>query len=673
MKKRLSMTVKQHPVLCLILFVQIVILLYLNLFKLDHFLGYDCSVYYLQAIEMWKQRTMFPSNWVYQTTLLLDSPVILAAPLYGLFNNIFVAYGVSISILSCIFFIVVEGIMKRLGMTVRAKLIAVVVLLTPFAGNSDASNNLSYYPMMYFAHGAYIFKITIIFLIYETFLMIDQQESTVIQKVSIICSVVACLFCGFSSGIYILIFGIMPVVGYYILRGIYKDRWKNYGFQEVFFLIACSIAQFAGKMLAKYWIGFESRDSQTIWVSLEKFWEDLQSIFLGWLKLMGALPVSAEVPVLSGEGIGFAVRMGICFIVTVGSVVLIKNKVARHEEKFIFWSVILALNILIFVPIYTTYGAPIFEERYLIPVFIIVSLFFATWLDQQNDAINHSFRRVSVVLSMLCLIISNVSCYRMIFASQNQFDVMKQIKDKIADSGAEVVYVIGSDLGILGRNMRVVDTSKIYKYSDDGVSPHHWGDYTYYDENSEYTGQTLLICTSTTFEQLPQYYTARCLEVDQVDNICIYESQQNIFDFASGLYDDQYNIDFPYTPNIRLSEHGRLTSDGIFVTDGTEEYALWGPYYVIEKPGIYDFTLKYVVENYANGIGNSVGIFDVAINNGQSILQQADIAVNATSITLKDVEITDEMVGSPLEYRVYTSKGASIEIKSIDIMNKRVR
>ena len=87
--KNLFMQAKQHPILSLILLLQVLVIVYINLFRLQYYIGYDCSAYYLQTIEMWRQKTLLPNDWSFQTTLCWDSPAILAMLFYGLTGNIF--------------------------------------------------------------------------------------------------------------------------------------------------------------------------------------------------------------------------------------------------------------------------------------------------------------------------------------------------------------------------------------------------------------------------------------------------------------------------------------------------------------------------------------------------------------------------------------------------------
>ena len=57
-----------------VIVVQSAIIIYSNLFELEHHLGFDASSAYLQAVEIWRCKSLVPSTFALTTTLGLDSP-----------------------------------------------------------------------------------------------------------------------------------------------------------------------------------------------------------------------------------------------------------------------------------------------------------------------------------------------------------------------------------------------------------------------------------------------------------------------------------------------------------------------------------------------------------------------------------------------------------------------
>ena len=56
-----------------VIVVQSAIIIYSNLFELEHHLGFDASSAYLQAVEIWRCKSLVPSTFALTTTLGLDS------------------------------------------------------------------------------------------------------------------------------------------------------------------------------------------------------------------------------------------------------------------------------------------------------------------------------------------------------------------------------------------------------------------------------------------------------------------------------------------------------------------------------------------------------------------------------------------------------------------------
>ena len=86
-KEYIKKYIKEHwleIVLCFLAGVQILYLVMFNLTRLPYESNYDSSCAYAQIVEMWKQKKIVLEDWSYQTTLGIDSPVLLGALFYGI-------------------------------------------------------------------------------------------------------------------------------------------------------------------------------------------------------------------------------------------------------------------------------------------------------------------------------------------------------------------------------------------------------------------------------------------------------------------------------------------------------------------------------------------------------------------------------------------------------------
>lgn len=663
MLKRFGAVIRQHPFLSIVVLLQMGLIVYLNLFCLDHYLGYDCSSYYLQAIEIWRQKTLMLSNWDYQTTLYTDSPVPFAALLYGLLGNISVAYGLTVVIFSALFVALFVCTAGLLGLPLRAKMIAVILLLTPYTMMREVNNDLGYFRMMFFAHGAYVVKVLILFMVWICAIKCgnwDKKWSSIVARILSLC---LCVLTGMSSGLYLFVFGIAPAAAFFMIRAIREDTRAQTNWRPMLYLAACTLCEAAGLVFSKKVMHFTSKDLTTVWTGLTQFWDNLFSIFGGYLKLTGGLPIAEQVPVFSRGGIpyafSFVLSVFLLFAGTMGAIKSIRSGVNS------FFAFVCAFDVLIFIPIFTTYGLLIFEERYLIPSFVGLILFAALWVESNLSCKNKSWRIVLCCALAVCIFAINLNSYIHIYASQNQYAEMEEIKIAAQEFDSDLVYVAGGQIGILARNIRVYDDSRVYKYTENLLNPHHWGDYTYYDDAYGYDGTTMLVTTDDFYNTAVPDYLKRQFEFRKTigESILVFvASGSNPIDFTTGPLGEN-SKDYMYSAGIISGEGTLFEENGALNTNGVSGFVTWGPYINIAS-GTYDFILNYkVVESAENG---KIGTFDVAIN--MQSIQVKEIDANQTQITISDVNLTENP--GQLEYRVYLEEGAQLLLESYEFVKK---
>lgn len=666
--QRIVSLMKQHPILCLLLLTQLGMIIYYNLFQGRYYLGYDASVYYLQAIETWKQKALLLDNWTWQTTLNWDAPVLLASLVYGLIGNVFVAMGLVNLIFIALFCLVLYGIMRRLELSDFAMLLFFCIIFTPYMSMPDRANNIQYFFVMYVDCAAYLVKISIIFFL---FLVHERVQAAGIKKSTlclVIISYIALLLTSISSGYFVLIFGIVPMLVVYIVHGIIQDQWDSGKVRAGVYLLGCILISLIGKVIASKFLGFESRDTSAVWTALTQFWDNLRSIFVGYLSFTGALPFYEETNILDKFGVGYLFRFFLSMAILVGAafgvyevIKLVKRTGASNYMSMQMVSVIFA-NLLVFILCYTTYGAAIFEVRYLIIIFIAMAMFAAKSINRFVFANKNKSCKVLMGLALCASLIStNAYAYYYIYDSKNDYSTMQSIIAEVEKTDAPVVYVVGEDLTIMARNIRVIDTNHIYRAMNDINTLHRWGDYEYYEDAGDNTGESVLVCSSETYQTLPAYYASQYRFQATVPNtsIGIYVAERNAIDLTTGI-DDDYNIDYFYTSGIATYQFGAFDENGNFVTDGTGGYATWGPYATVPT-GTYEFTLHYEVKECASDVA---GQFEVAVN--AAPMKTVDLQTDANTATL-EVTFDKTSAGGSLEYRSIINEGTIIALKSVEI------
>lgn len=666
--QRMVSLLKQHPILCLLLLIQVGMIIYYNLFQGQYYLGYDASTYYLQAIETWHQKKLLLDHWTWQTTLCWDTPVLLASLFYGLIGNVFVAMGLANVIFIALFFGVLYAIMRRLELSDVAMLLCFCILFTPYMSMPDSANNLQYYFMMYVDTAAYLVKISIIFFLFYVHDRIQVEGIKKFTACLVVGSYIAILLTSVSSGYFVLIFGIAPMFVMYIVHGIIQDQWDSGKVRAGIYLLGCILVSLIGKVIASRFFGFESHDTGAVWTALAQFWDNLRSIFVGYLSFTGALPFYEDTNILDKFGVGYLFRFFLSMVILVGTVFGVYQIIKRVKRNELgnYMSMqmagVILVNLLVFSLCYTTYGAAIFEVRYLIIIFIVMAMFASKWVDQVVfSSKNRSCKGLISLAVCVCLISTNAYAYYYIDCSKNEYDTMQSIIAEVQKTDTPVVYVVGKDLNVTARNIRVIDTNHIYRVMNDINTLHRWGDYEYYEDAGDNTGKSVLVCSIETYQALPAYYMSQYQLQATIPNtdVGIYVSERNAIDLTVGI-DDDYNVDYFYTSGMATYEFGTFDENGNFVTDGTGGYATWGPY-TAAPVGTYEFTLHYEVKECLSEVA---GQFDVAVN--ATPMGVVDLQAGENTATL-EVTFDENSAGGSLEYRSMINEGTVIALKSVEI------
>lgn len=162
-----------------VIVVQSAIIIYSNLFELEHHLGFDASSAYLQAVEIWRCKSLVPSTFALTTTLGLDSPTPLAALFYGITGNIFLGFGIANIIFDVVIAVIFYNLLKEFKLSAFEIALGFIFLLCPFmTPDHFIDNNLSYFAMVLGEQGSYSVKIITMLLL----LWVAYSYITVIIK-----------------------------------------------------------------------------------------------------------------------------------------------------------------------------------------------------------------------------------------------------------------------------------------------------------------------------------------------------------------------------------------------------------------------------------------------------------------------------------------------------------
>ena len=640
---------------------QFIIIAYFNLFQIKYHLGFDASSVMLRARMVWEQKTLLPKNYVEQTNFNFDSSMPVAALIYGICGDVCTAFGITNILSSVCIVVLFYFIAKKLSLSRAGTLFGLVFLTSPYVSpDYNTANPLDYFPAMFFSTAFLSVMVIYAFLVFAAVIYLSDKESSRVLTVVFSAAAVAMSFyLAVSKGIALFLYTVAPVVLYLIVRTLAHKDIRCFFNRILVFLIVEAAAIAAGQLFASRVAGFSSMGASIELIQLGDFWTNFGNIFLGLGKLLNVGNAYKTTTVSSFSGIIYLVHICVMAVYLFGIVYavtrIVKNKAFAENDGFCFVVCFCFVNYFAYALINSTYGAAVFEERYLI-LFFVFSLFLLGYFIDTFEF--DFFKKMGIIFTAAVVTVSAaVGCHSLNIGKYTEPYELAKLLEKYDEKTVYSYNVTTANLHILTRDLRALDKTKVYKLIDNGV-PYHWGDYTYCDDIGDDTGPVLLIINAGTLEQLPEYCRKNIAFSEAFGSYEIYRSEKNVFDFETGLDDDGYSVDIPNTNGV-VTVNMEMDENGGYVTDGTEGYCMYGPY-APTMTGDYRFTLNYKVKSC--GDGEKAGAFDVAVSSGAAILGSADIRTDSESVSI-DVSFSE---GDTFEYRVWNYPVSVIVIDSVE-------
>lgn len=527
-------------ILTLVVVLQIMVIFGINLTQGIYHMGTDSSSNYLKAYEFWKQKTLLCDNWINTTTLFWDLPAPLAGLLMNLFNNIFVSYGVANILIGIGIIFLLIRIGKKMELTTNALLLVMLILLCPYIGTNYSNvNDLGYFSCVWVSAAFYSVKVMHTLLAIDCYMELKDGKGK-LSKIGIMELIASCVLCfvtGASSGIHLIVTVLLPIFLYCLGDAIINGKYRLLVTRSSIYIYTCAIIIYLGKVFSKTVLEFQVRDADITLVSINGFWKNLGSIIMGYVSLLKGLPYDGDVAVLSLEGISYLCSLFIVLLTIVGFVFsiikVIKEK--KWNDKIVILISIIIINLCMFMIANMTYGAAVYEERYLINIFIMMAFAVGNWIDSVKFESN--VKCLIQIVILIALSINILISDREYIREKNDMDVYKVYSDIAANENVSVVYFFGNpnlDLEIIERNLRIYDTGVIYKWlkNDDNqnrVMISHWGDYTDYDNRIDYDGKILLFVSKEDYKDMLFGEKNELELLTNIGNTQVYTCPYNIF------------------------------------------------------------------------------------------------------------------------------------------------
>ena len=650
--------IKEHwleILLCVGIVIQIGALAVFNLTRLPYESNYDSSCAYAQIVEMWRQKRILLKDWAYQTTLGIDSPVLLGALFYGITKNAFTAFGLANIVTVIVYTFLFYDILKQADVKKNMRLLAVLFLLTPYS-----TGQLGYMPMLFTSAGSYAYKLLVPLLLIDILVRMHKGQEIKKYWYLILFATFFVFDTAVSSGEYILLCAVLPLIGYEILHVLIGNDIKQIFNKRLGFLILESAIYVVGIKVGRRTGIIESVGSQMMLTKAKHFPSVIAKCLTGIFQLFGGIPDYEDIPVTQTYGMMYLFRFFLAAVILASWIYLLKHLKENEKYKELVGMItcIFAVNLIVLIFANVNYATETFEFRYhlisMIPMILLTSIA-ASDLWEKRKLLEQTIVLVTIVL----LLFVNVYDYKnyMRDCYNNQGD-MQGITLTAEQEGVHLIITIGSESISMGRCMRNVNPNveiSTWGGYNHGVG---WGASTYYFDNAHLKTPYMVLMTQKEYELMPKQIAKQLEEVQVFGIFRLYRVKENVLDGDNTLPQSGTNRDFCYSSGYEY--WGKMESDGNVLSSGKKETVLRSNKKKIEKDAAYDIVVHYEVLKSKE---DSAATFRVR-NAQDEIIAEQEMPKDATKITIKDVSVITGMEW--VRYRINAEKGSKIRIRSIE-------
>lgn len=650
--------IKEHwleILLCVGIVIQIGALAVFNLTRLPYESNYDSSCAYAQIVEMWRQKRILLKDWAYQTTLGIDSPVLLGALFYGITKNAFTAFGLANIVTVIVYAFLFYDILKQADVKKNMRLLAVLFLLTPYS-----TGQLGYMPMLFTSAGSYAYKLLVPLLLIDILVRMHKGQEIKKYWYLILFATFFVFDTAVSSGEYILLCAVLPLIGYEILHVLIGNDIKQIFNKRLGFLILESAIYVVGIKVGRRTGIIESVGSQMMLTKAKHFPSVSAKCLTGIFQLFGGIPDYEDIPVTQTYGMMYLFRFFLAAVILASWIYLLKHLKENEKYKELVGMItcIFAVNLIVLIFANVNYATETFEFRYhlisMIPMILLTSIA-ASDLWEKRKLLEQTIVLVTIVL----LLFVNVYDYKnyMRDCYNNQGD-MQGITLTAEQEGVHLIITIGSESISMGRCMRNVNPNveiSTWGGYNHGVG---WGASTYYFDNAHLKTPYMVLMTQKEYELMPKQIAKQLEEVQVFGIFRLYRVKENVLDGDNTLPQSGTNRDFCYSSGYEY--WGKMESDGNVLSSGKKETVLRSNKKKIKRDATYDMIVHYEVIQAKE---DSAAVFRVR-NAQDEIIAEQEMPKDATEIRIRDVSVTQSMEW--IRYRINAQKGSKIRIKSIE-------
>ena len=498
--------------LAVLLAVQLVFLCWCNLTQWPYHLDIDASSQIVKVQEIVKAGSLSLSHWNDTTSLLLDTPLTLAALLTPLTGDPLTAYGLGNILLLGMLCYAVWGLLRRLGSPMALRLTALLILLTPYS----YTQMLGYANCMVVQSAHYLMRVLYLVYLVYALVQLERGERGFGHLLTWVFTLGLGAWIGLSSGLFLFLMVLLPVLLGFAVRALAAGQPRLLATPGAAYLVLNVLGFGAGYAVQRYGIGFVSRDSSIAWNSYTDFLPNLGKVLQGYLKLTNALPETGGVTVLSAQGIAYGIALLVALAVPAALALCVWRiahgpaaacRAAATVRGLVFCCLlaVAAVSLLIVCGASLSYGEAVYESRYLIFLFVAGALLLPLCLPWLRRA-GGLYAPTVVLLAVLSA--ANAYLCDAGYVAHPTYDLaMARRTTQMLDEAypdVRVVYMASNDHD--RKVLRVADPSKVYRFIS---GKYNAGDYTYYQDGTGLEAGSLLLATDAQYAAMDPALAAR--------------------------------------------------------------------------------------------------------------------------------------------------------------------
>ena len=535
------------------------------------------------------------------------------------------------------------------------RLLAVLFLLTPYS-----TGQLGYMPMLFTSAGSYAYKLLVPLLLIDILVRMHKGQEIKKYWYLILFATFFVFDTAVSSGEYILLCAVLPLIGYEILHVLIGNDIKQIFNKRLGFLILESAIYVVGIKVGRRTGIIESVGSQMMLTKAKHFPSVIAKCLTGIFQLFGGIPDYEDIPITQTYGMMYLFRFFLAAVILASWIYLLKHLKENEKYKELVGMItcIFAVNLIVLIFANVNYATETFEFRYhlisMIPMILLTSIA-ASDLWEKRKLLEQTIVLVTIVLLLFVNVYDYKNYMRDCYNDQGD---MQGITLTAEQEGVHLIITIGSESISMGRCMRNVNPNveiSTWGGYNHGVG---WGASTYYFDNAHLKTPYMVLMTQKEYELMPKQIAKQLEEVQVFGIFQLYRVKENVLDGDNTLPQSGTNRDFCYSSGYEY--WGKMESDGNVLSSGKKETVLRSNKKKIEKDAAYDIVVHYEVLKSKE---DSAATFRVR-NAQDEIIAEQEMPKDATEITIKDVSVITGMEW--VRYRINAEKGSKIRIRSIE-------